>query len=168
MKKGFGSYNEQKAAFANMNKHQAANEGVQCGAATIMPSEGMMFMGEELPTKQIETDKIIPSQWVDDEPIVLYHATDRDGLESIIKDGKINEPAYFTPRMDIAKDYGEYVIEIKIPKNKLIVDRESYENQYGDDSIDAALDDEASVYVDEDVQIGKSYEIHGDNDDYDD
>lgn len=94
----------------------------------------------------------------------LYHATDREGMEGIIKDSKINSPAYFTPNRSNAEDYGEYVFELDLPTDIFEVDQESYT---GDD-VEEALEHGVSVFSLQDVEIGTKYRIYTSYPDEDD
>jgi hypothetical protein len=89
--------------------------------------------------------------------VTLYHGTSKDAADSIRQSGTIKSGDYFgnirgvslTPNKKVAEEFGSEVIEVKIPKKRLVVDPESVDNA----DIGNALRDGASVYATGDVLL---------------
>lgn len=56
------------------------------------------------------------------ETVPLYHGTSEEAATAIKASGQINGPAYFTPRKDIAEDFGEVALKVNVPKSDLGID----------------------------------------------
>lgn len=56
------------------------------------------------------------------EYVTLYHGTTDEGYDAIQSSGRVSAPAFFTPRRDVAESYGARVVEVRVPKDKLMID----------------------------------------------
>lgn len=100
---------------------------------------------------------------VGDDLVTLYHGTTEEGADSIKREGVIRSGSYFgvkgsavalAPTKDVAKEYGDgkTIVEVRIPRNKLIVDPESNDNP----DVDHALSEGYAVYATGDVHLNES------------
>ena len=83
------------------------------------------FVEHQKPGQTVGIDRNVENALISgegDDLITLYHGTDEAGSASITSDGKIEGPVFLTPRRDIAEQYGENVIEVKVPSSELGVD----------------------------------------------
>lgn len=90
---------------------------------------------------------------IGDDLITLYHGTSKSAAEKIKNEGVIKSGSYFgningvslTPRKSVAEDFanGGEIIEVKVPKSKLVVDPESVDNL----NLDQAIKDGKSLYA---------------------
>lgn len=156
-------------------------------------SDDIRFSRWDMPTqdqiKNIEGNIIISGKGED--RVDLYHGTTEENHALIIKEGKITAPVFFTPRKEIAAEYGdgkEYVIKVSIPKKHLKIDFDlpsgsllnvEEANGYSDNNefdIDDYLNKGQSIGVEEDVylnetsykgkeSVGNNSELSSDNDD---
>lgn len=76
----------------------------------------------------------------------LYHGTDEAAFKAINDEKRMSGPVFFTPRKEIAEQYGENLIEANIPVDKLKIDL---------DLAGARLlnVDDANLYLDKDWDI---------------
>jgi hypothetical protein len=81
--------------------------------------------------------------------ITVYHGTSQENHDAIMRDGFIRGRAYFTPRYEIAAEYGEAVIEIELDESVLNIDHDTYDGF----DLEQAISDGASLYVDGDVAV---------------
>ena len=90
---------------------------------------------------------------IGDDLITLYHGTSKSAAEKIKNEGVIKSGSYFgdingvslTPRKSVAEDFanGGEIIEVKVPKSKLVVDPESVDNL----NLDQAIRDGKSLFA---------------------
>lgn len=84
--------------------------------------------------------------------ITLYHGTSQENYEQIMKDGVITGRVYFTPRKDMAREYGEVVIAVDVEISLIKIDWES--TDYNPEmTIEQAIEEGLSLYVDDDVMV---------------
>lgn len=76
------------------------------------PSRLARAREEPAPIKQMSASDLV----------TLYHGTTPEGFSAIQSSGRIDGPAFFTPRRDVAEGYGPHVVEVQVPKDALMVD----------------------------------------------
>jgi len=111
----------------------------QAGRTFAAPGDEALRLAQE----RDNTKNIISG--IGDELITLYHGTSKSSAKKIKDEGVIKSGSYFgningvslTPRKSVAEDFanGGEIIEVKVPKSKLVVDPESVDNFDLDDAI---------------------------------
>lgn len=91
--------------------------------------------------------------------VTVFHGTSEDAASSIKSSGRIEGPAFFTPRRNIAEEFadGGEVLEVKIPRSELKVDLDLPGARLLDpDEAARALDLEENLDIDDFIERGFS------------